>query len=229
MKKTMLTAALITAMLTTAMLTTGCASDGTADNTKNDTTAVDESSTDFDSAAFIEEITPNVEYLNSCLDEIFVTSPDFGTRYTAAYASEEAYDNGNGTPAILFLREDYEKVAKEYFIDPTLSDYYPVSGYTTNAEVRENLEKYMSKDLVDKVFHDDFMEFEGKLYLVRGSKGYGAYSLDMNSLKYDKEIDGKQYATVDMLYFSEYDKTLNLELEKQGDNWIMDTDTDLFS
>ena len=51
----------------------------------------------------------------------------------------------------------------------------------------------------------------------------------MNSLKYDKEMDGKQYATVDMLYFSEYDKTLNLEFEKQGDNWIMNTDTDLFS
>ena len=87
----------------------------------------------------------------------------------------------------------------------------------------------MAKELVDEVFHDDFLEFDGKLYLVRGAKGYGAYSLDMNSLKYDKEMDGKQYATVDMLFFSEYDKTLNLEFEKQGDNWIMNTDTDLFS
>ena len=42
-------------------------------------------------------------------------------------------------------------------------------------------------------------------------------------------MDGNQSATVDMLYFSEYDKTLNLEFEKQGDNWIMNTDTDLFS
>lgn len=224
MKKTILTVALIT-----AMLITGCASDGTADNTKNDATIADESNTGFDSAVFIEEITPNVEYLNSCLDEIFVTSPDFGTSYLAAYESEAAYDNGSGTPAILFQREDYEEIAKKYFIDPTLSDLYPVSGYTTNAEVRENLEKYMAKELVDEVFHDDFLEFDGKLYLVRGAKGYGAYSLDMNSLKYDKEMDGKQYATVDMLFFSEYDKTLNLEFEKQGDNWIMNTDTDLFS
>ena len=55
MKKTILTVALIT-----AMLITGCASDGTADNTKNDATTADESNTGFDSAVFIEEITPNV-------------------------------------------------------------------------------------------------------------------------------------------------------------------------
>lgn len=176
----------------------------------------------FDEEKFINEIKPNIECLQSCVQEIFGADISFDKRsYLSAYESEEAYDDGRGERVVLFLPEEEEKYAKDYYIDPTYSDFYVVNNFKTNDEVRENLRKYMSDEIIDNYFRDDFFEYDGMLYLVRGARGYGAIDVDCESVKYMGEKDGKQYISVDILYFGDYDYTETVEFSRIDDRWII--------
>ena len=176
----------------------------------------------FDEEKFINEIKPNIECLQSCVQEIFGADISFDKRsYLSAYESEEAYDDGRGERVVLFLPEEEEKYAKDYYIDPTYSDFYVVNNFKTNDEVRENLRKYMSDEIIDNYFRDDFFEYDGMLYLVRGARGYGAIDVDCESVKYVGGKDGKQYISVDILYFGDYDYTETVEFSRIDDRWII--------
>lgn len=175
----------------------------------------------FNEKEFLNEIKPNIECLKSCEEEMFGADVDFDTSYFSAFADEDSYDGGSGERVLLFAPEDEQKYAEQYYIDPTYSDFYPVSNFKTNDDVRAHLSQYLSEELVDKYFHDDFLEYEGTLYLRRGARGYGAITIDMESVKYLEERDGKQYASIDFLYFNDYDYTAELEFIKNGDGWIL--------
>lgn len=175
----------------------------------------------FSEEEFLEDITPNVVCLNSCVQEMFGAEVDFDDdSYLAAYESESAYADGKGDIALLYKPDEESKYA-DYFIDPTCSDYYSVRNFKTNAEVRDYLRKYLSDEVIDQWFLNDFLEYEGQLYLRRGSRGYGAMACDLESLKYVEEKDGKQYVTVDFKLFNEFDHTETLEFSKVNDVWIM--------
>ena len=175
----------------------------------------------FSEGKFLEAITPNVVCLNSCVQEMFGAEVDFDEdSYLAAYESESAYADGMGDIALLFKPGEESKYA-DYFIDPICSDYYPVKNFKTNAEVRGYLKKYLSDAVIDKWFSNDFLEYEGQLYLRRGSRGYGAMTCDLESLKYVEEKDDKQYVTVDFKLFDGFDHTETLEFSKANDVWIM--------
>ena len=152
---------------------------------------------------------------------MFGADVDFDTSYFSAFADEDSYDGGSGERVLLFAPEDEQKYAEQYYIDPTYSEFYPVSNFKTNDDVRAHLSQYLSEELVDKYFHDDFLEYEDTLYLRRGARGYGAITIDMESVKYLEERDGKQYASIDFLYFNDYDYTAELEFIKNGDGWIL--------
>ncbi|MDD3137890.1 MAG: hypothetical protein PHX08_02835 [Lachnospiraceae bacterium] len=175
----------------------------------------------FSEEKFLEDITPNVVCLNSCVQEMFGAEVDFyEDRYLAVYESESAYADGMGDIALLFKPGEESKYT-DYFIDPTCSDYYPVKNFKTNTEVRDYLRKYLSDEVIDKWFSNDFLEYEGQLYLRRGSRGYGAMTCDLESLKYVDEKDDKQYITVDFKLFDEFDHTETLGFSKVNDVWIM--------
>lgn len=180
----------------------------------------------FNEEEFLNEIKPNVEVLNSCNEEMFGAEVDFNTSYLAAYADEAAYADGSGDIIALFAPEDEAEYAKQYYIDPTYCDFYPVGNFKTNDDVKGYLSQYLSEELVDKYFQDDFLEYDGTLYLRRGARGYGAITVDLDSLKYLEERDAKQYASVDFLYFGDYDYTSELEFVKNGDGWILNSLTD---
>ena len=175
----------------------------------------------FNEEEFLNEIKPNIECLKSCEEEMFGADVDFDTSYFSAFAHEDSYDGGSGERVLLFAPEDEQKYAEQYYIDPTYSEFYPVSNFKTNDDVRAHLSQYLSEELVDKYFHDDFLEYEDTLYLRRGARGYGAITIDMESVKYLEERDGKQYASIDFLYFNDYDYTAELEFIKNGDGWIL--------
>lgn len=175
----------------------------------------------FNEEEFLNEIKPNIECIKSCEEEMFGADVDFDTSYFSAFADEDSYDGGSGERVLLFAPEDEQKYAEQYYIDPTYSEFYPVSNFKTNDDVRAHLSQYLSEELVDKYFHDDFLEYEDTLYLRRGARGYGAITIDMESVKYLEERDGKQYASIDFLYFNDYDYTAELEFIKNGDGWIL--------
>ncbi|WP_206459226.1 hypothetical protein [Anaerovorax sp. IOR16] len=174
----------------------------------------------FSEENFLEDIAPNVLYLDSCVQEMFCAEVDFDDSYLAAYESKSAYADGMGEIALLFKPGEESKY-DDFFIDPTYSSYDTVTNFKTNSEVRDYLKKYLSDDVIDKWFLNDFLEYEGQLYLVRGSRGYGAVTCDLESVKYVEEKDGKQYVTVDFKLFDEFDHTETLEFSKVNDVWIM--------
>lgn len=171
----------------------------------------------------LAEVIPNIETLNSCILEVFGADTDFDLDYRAVYESEAAYANGSGTPMHLYgIWESIEpSVLLKYFDDPTASSYFPVKNFKTNADVRNNLRKYMSDEIIDEYFHDDFLEYNGTLFLKRGSRGYGAEELDMDSLKLVEEKDEMCLVSADVLFFGETDGSCIVELTKTADGWII--------
>lgn len=175
----------------------------------------------FSEEKFLEDITPNVDCLNSCVQEMFCAEVDLDDDgYVAAYESKSAYADGLGDIALLF-KPGKESKYRNYFIDPCYTSYYPVKNFKTNSEVVNYLKKFLSKDVIDKWFSNNFLEYEGQLYLARGARGYGAMKCDLKSLKYVEGKDGKQYVTVDFRLFDELDHTETLEFSKVNDVWIM--------
>lgn len=175
----------------------------------------------FSEEKFLADIAPNIACFDSCILEMFCAETDMNDSYLAAYESESAYANGTGNIALLFKPEEEKKYAEKYFIDPTYSSYYTVTNFKTNSEVRDHLKKYLSDNIIDTVFSNDFLEYEGQLYLRRGSRGYGALTCDLESVKYIGEKDGKQYVTMDFKLFDEFDHTETLEFTRINDIWIM--------
>lgn len=174
----------------------------------------------FNEQTFLKDITPNVSCLDSCVQEVFGAQADMDTVYLAAYESESAYAGGTGNIALLFQQGEEGKYSN-YYIDPAYTAYYPVTNFKTNAEVADYLKKYLSQDIIDKWFSNDFLEYEGQLYLVRGARGYGAMTCDLDSLQYLEEKDGKQYVTVKFNQFDAFDHTEKLQFTKVNDSWVM--------
>ena len=127
----------------------------------------------FDEQTFLKDITPNVSCLDACVQEVFGAQADMDTVYLAAYESESAYAGGTGKIALLFKQGEEDKYG-DYYIDPAYTSYYPVTNFKTNAEVADYLKKYLSQSIIDQWFSNDFLEYDGQLYLVRGARGYGA-------------------------------------------------------
>lgn len=169
---------------------------------------------------FLSEVRENIEVLSDCVEEMFCADVDWEKHYFAVYDSEEAYNNGDGLPALLYDAKG-EAPKGNYFKDPTESDYYIVNNFKSNEEVRHYLREYLSDSVINKWFNKDFLEYDGNLYLRRGSRGYGAVVCHPHSAKFLEQKDGKYYVTVDFLYFSEFDHTETLEFTKIGGNWIM--------
>ena len=224
MKKLLFTLMLAAACLATACSTTTTTGDNeNTENTENVDSEGDAETTEdetFDGIAFLEEIRPNVVCLNDCELEMFLADVDFDKIYYGAYESEDAYANGDGPVAVLYQAGEEDQVTG-YFLDPALCSYYPVKNFTTNAEVRENLRQYLADSVIDEKFHDDFLEYEGTLYLRRGSRGYGAVTLDLDSLAFLEERDGVYYVNVDYLIFDEYDYTATLAFQQTDGAWIL--------
>ena len=174
----------------------------------------------FNEQTFLQDITPNVNCLDSCVQEVFGAQADMDDAYLAAYESESAYAGGTGKIALLFQQGEESKYSG-YYIDPAYTSYYPVTNFKTNAEVADYLKKYLSQDIIDKWFSNDFLEYDGTLYLVRGARGYGAMTCDLGSLQYLEEKDGKQYVTVKFNLFDAFDHTEKLEFTKVNDSWVM--------
>ncbi len=184
---------------------------------KTDTTEQEnktsENTEEFSEEAFLEEARQNVVVLNECVLELFGAEYNFEEDNLALYKDEASYANGEGEVAKLISLEE-EKNYPEYFVDPTYCSYYPVSNFKTNDEVREYLRNYLSDDVINEYFHNDFLEYEGNLYLRRGARGYGAVEYDTENIRFAEEKDGKYYIEMDVIYFGEYDYTELLELER---------------
>ena len=153
--------------------------------------------------------------MNECIQETYGASFSRDVAYGRVYTSMDAMMNGEA-PIDVLPRDSITEVTDG--IDATL---YEVSNFSTNADVRNYLCGYMTPDLVDLLFYDNFQEFNGKLYMVYGSQGYGAVYYDIDSA-WIMDI-GEEYCTVvvDMYYFDEYGGTVDLLFQKIDGRWYL--------
>ena len=124
-----------------------------------------------------------------------------------------------------------DMVSEEYLGDSTEEYYYDyfertvmeVTNFKTKSEVRE----YMSRWLDSSLFEADycgidfnFMEFEGKLYLLRGNRGYGLVSYGNSEItsKTADKMTAKAYIYQNNVYEA---GTAEIEFEKIDGRWII--------
>ncbi len=88
-------------------------------------------------------------------------------------------------PDMLIL--DNEPIPEGYFADPAAVSYIPVTNFASKANIHEHLSHYFTESYLEMLqygINENFFEYEGELYLVRGGRGYGANGLDLDSVDY---------------------------------------------
>ncbi len=121
----------------------------------------------------------------------------------AVYESEDAYYDSD-VPALL-LGEN-EPTPSGYYDDPAVVAYYPISNFTDKADINEHFSLYFTQRYIEDMqwrLDENFLEFEGALYLERGGRGYGMRSVDFDSV--DPYSMQDNTLIIDLLSFGEFD------------------------
>ena len=110
-----------------------------------------------------------------------------------------------------------DDIPPQLYLDQLERSYYKVENFKTMQELKKHLEEYFTVSYLKEIqasIEENFMQVDSKLYLVRGSRGYGAGGVDFNSINI--ETTPKVKATVDTLFLNEKDKTLEIEFVKEN-------------
>lgn len=156
----------------------------------------------------------HLDLINQCYAETY--GAELGsTAYRLVYTSLEAAMAGEAPIAVV------EESAADHsnITDPTDSTLYEILNFKTNAEALAYLQQYMTPDIAGELFHE-FLEMDGKLYMVYGGRGYGAEQLDLDSASVSVSGDTCS-VTLDFCLFDEKVNTCTVSFAKQGEDWII--------
>ena len=153
--------------------------------------------------------------LNECMLETYGAELNRDVAYARVYTSQDAMMNGEA-PIDIVPRSTVTEIT-----DATDATLYEVTNFSTNAEVRAYLEEYFTPALVSSLFFEEFQEFDGKLYMVYGSRGYGESLYDLDSAYIVEADDDHCIVAVNMYYFEELMGEMHLTFEKTDGRWYM--------
>ena len=75
--------------------------------------------------------------------------------------------------------------------------YWLVTNFKTVEEVKNHMLKYITASFLDsKLIEEDFIEDDGNLLMVRGSRGYGYYGIDPELWEYLDDTSVKVQFTI---------------------------------
>lgn len=164
----------------------------------------------FDPVVFLREIEPAIECLQSWDDELFGAEPDFESPMLAGLLY--------GRPAVLYPEQ--EPLPEGYEQDPSYASYFPVQNYSSLDQVHDYLSSYMEEDVIRQTHYAmDFFEYDGGLYLIRGSRGYGALQYDPDTVRYLGEKDGLRQVGIVYKLFDEYSSDAVISFCKTETGW----------
>ncbi|MBQ6876952.1 MAG: hypothetical protein IJO22_00940 [Oscillospiraceae bacterium] len=163
-----------------------------------------------------ELIAEHIAALNEATKETFGAKTDFWGSSVSFYFEEENTDWNTVPDAV-------NSSDKGLYYDFFERSCFEVSNFKTKAEVREYMSRWLDPSLFEKEASGidfNFMEFDGKLYLMRGNRGYGVASYG------NTEIISKsktEMTAVSYIYYGEIDEvgTAEIKFEKRGENWII--------
>ena len=153
--------------------------------------------------------------LNECMLETYGANLNRDVAYARVYTSQDAMMNGEA-PLDVVPRSTITEIT-----DATDATLYEVTNFSTNAEVRAYLEEYFTPALVSSLFFEEFQEFDGKLYMVYGSRGYGESLYDLDSAYIAEADEDRCTVAVNMYYFEELMGEMHLMFEKIDGRWYM--------
>ena len=157
----------------------------------------------------------HLDLINQCYAE--TCGAELGsTEYSRVYTSEEAMMAGEAPIEIV----ERSSIDGSNLTDPTDAVLYEILNFKTNAEALAYLEQYMAPDVAQALFPNEFLEMDGKLYMVYGGRGYGAEQLDLDSASISVSGDTCT-VTLDFCLFDEKVSTATVSFEKQGEAWII--------
>ncbi|MCI5651202.1 MAG: IseA DL-endopeptidase inhibitor family protein [Ruminococcus bromii] len=168
-------------------------------------------------AALLEELKFHLDLLNKCYAETCGAVLDLDTSYSRVYTSSQAMIDGEA-PIDVVLRHTSNR---RTLTDPTDATLYEITNFKTNAEALEYLKQYMTPEIAETLFPNEFLEFDGKLYMVYGSRGYGEYQLDLDSAEISEITDTACTVTLDSLWFETSGGLCTVTFEKQDGRWII--------
>ncbi len=121
----------------------------------------------------------------------------------AVYESEDAFYNDDAPALLIGINEG---LPSGYFADPAEAIYFPVYNFNSLAELYEHLSLYFTQNYIEnnqRLVEENFMEFDGTLYLVRGGRGYGMLSVGFDTIDYTNMSNNT--LIIDQLTFGEPD------------------------
>lgn len=173
----------------------------------------------------------NLAWLNAVEGETFFVEGQ------GSYMAIVSYENGQYgrikrlVPSPATTSELESTLAEDEAIDPTFSSYYPISNYSSEEQILDNLREYMDVDslgimqspyaTVSDTLDENVMEFNGGLYLVRGGRGYGVYDYDPQTLRIVSSDETACEAECDLLCFEQFDSVQTISFEKRNGRWII--------
>ena len=125
-------------------------------------------------------ISEHIAALNEVLKETFGTDFDWDAEtYSRLFKEEQT--NGTAAEAIPDLMMKNSEIRENgipegYFEDAGEADCYLIENYNSKAEIYDALGKFLSEDIFAEEIELNIIEYDGRLYMVRGGRGYGVRS-----------------------------------------------------
>ena len=167
-------------------------------------------------------IAEHVALLNAVLSETY------GVQYkdTAYNRYYSASDTDHSDPiGMVPDGKDYSATFQKYgyVSDPADVDCYPVLDFSTKDELREYLGNWLSPDIYNsngmRSIDSNFIEFEGRLFLARGGRGYGVEGCSHGIITYQADVFIK--AEADYYYQGELAGKVYMTFMVDGDEIIL--------
>jgi hypothetical protein len=103
-----------------------------------------------------------------------------------------------------------------------LASYYEVKNAHTIDELEADLKQYLADGVLDrKALENDFLEKDGKLYAVRGGRGYGYYGID--PAVWERTGDSSVNVLFKILDEPQEGKQASFTFVHTADGWKIDT------
>ncbi len=172
-----------------------------------------------------ELIKEHIVALNEARHELFFAEYVQDVYYEFYFEDENSYWNSewNTVPDVVVQAGTENGSTEGLFYDFYERTVMEVTNFKTKDEVRE----YMRQWLDDSVFEKEgsnvdfnFMEFDGKLYLLRGNRGYGVVSYGNTEIL--SETETEITAVTHIYHFDHVEAgTADIRFEKRDGNWII--------
>ena len=108
-----------------------------------------------------------------------------------------------------------------YYVDLNCEGVYPATNFSSKLEVFENLCEWFAPEIIEKSsFEDHVMDFEGKVYLLRHSRGYGTSYYGDSEIIEQTETEMTAIAKIYRIIKKEAG-TAEIKFEKIGGNWVI--------